>query len=152
DNAALRGTAESYLAFSEWARELVAGVDLPPETARKARFATSLLLDALAPSNIPFLNPAVVKEAIDSGGRSLSRGLAQFLDDVATNGGRPRQVDTSPFRVGGNLAATPGRVVLRDRMIELLAYEPQTPEVRAEPIVCSPPWINKYYIMDLAPG
>src|SRR5439155_18143147 len=67
------------------------------------------------------------------------------------NGGRPRQVDTSPFTVGGNLAATPGRVVLRNRMIELLAYEPQTPEVRAEPIVCSPPWINKYYIMDLAP-
>ena len=151
DNAALRATAESYLAFSEWARELVAGVDLPAETARKARFATSLLLDALAPSNNPFLNPAVVKEAIDSGGRSLSRGLAQFLDDVATNGGRPRQVDTSPFTVGGNLAATPGRVVLRNRMIELLAYEPQTPEVRAEPIVCSPPWINKYYIMDLAP-
>ena len=80
------------------------------------------------------------------------RGMQNYLDDVRTNGGKPRQVDTSSFELGRNLAATPGRIVFRNELIELIAYEPQTPTVHAAPLLCSPPWINKYYIMDLAPN
>ena len=103
-------------------------------------------------SNLPWVNPAVWKEAFDTGGQSLVAGAGHFVDDVMHNGGRPRQVDKSPFTVGKNLAATPCRVVMRNELVELLMYEPQTELVHAQPIVCSPPWINKYYIMDLAPG
>ena len=152
DNPVLRGTYEGYTAFTDWALRLLAGADLDEHTARKARFGFSMLLDAMSPSNVPCLNPAVVKEAVDTGGLSVLRGIRNFVDDLVTNGGRPRQVDTSPFEVGRNLAATPGRVVFRNDLMELLAYEPQTDKVHAQPLLCSPPWINKYYVMDLAPG
>ena len=92
-----------------------------------------------------------MKEAYDTGGRSIVKGVAAFADDLLRNGGRPKQVDRSGFKVGENLAATPGRVVFRNDLMELIAYEPQTAKVHAQPILCSPPWINKYYIMDLAP-
>jgi polyhydroxyalkanoate synthase len=75
-----------------------------------------------------------------------------FLSDLLTNGGRPRQVDTRPFRVGENLAATPGKIVFKNDLMELTQYAPQTEQVRAVPVLASPPWINKYYVMDLAPG
>jgi polyhydroxyalkanoate synthase len=110
-----------------------------------------MLTDAVAPSNIPWVNPGVVKEALDTGGSSLMRGMQNYLDDVRTNGGKPRQVNSEGFDLGRNLAATPGRVVFRNELIELIAYEPQTASVHAIPLLCSPPWINKYYIMDLAP-
>lgn len=151
DNPWLRGVLENYLVAARWCRERLETVDLPESDRRRARFALNMLLDALAPSNLPWLNPVVVKEAIDTGGLSLARGLLNFAEDLVRNGGRPRQVDRSAFELGRNLAATPGRVVLRNELIELLMYEPQTERVFAQPIVCSPPWINKYYVMDLAP-
>ena len=83
---------------------------------------------------------------------SLVRGFRNFLEDLATNGGMPRQVDLSAFAVGENLAATPGKVVFRNELMELIQYAPQTESVFEIPLLCSPPWINKYYIMDLAPG
>jgi polyhydroxyalkanoate synthase len=111
-----------------------------------------LMCDAFAPSNVPWLNPGVVKEAMNTGGLSLLQGMRNFMDDLQNNGGYPRQVDATGFELGKNIAATPGRVVMRNELIELIAYDPQTPKVHAIPLLCSPPWINKYYIMDLAPG
>ena len=111
-----------------------------------------LMCDAFAPSNMPWLNPGVVKEATDTGGLSLLHGMQNFMDDMVNNGGYPSQVDRSAFELGTNIAATPGRIVMRNELIELIAYDPQTPQVHAIPLLCSPPWINKYYIMDLAPG
>jgi polyhydroxyalkanoate synthase subunit PhaC len=152
ENALLAGLVDAYLSCAFWAQDLVDGSDLDEDTRRKARFALGMMIDALAPSNTPWLNPEVSREAIDTKGLSLLRGARNFVHDVRHNGGRPSQVDTERFTVGVNLAATPGRVVLRNQLIELIAYEPQTPKVHAEPILCCPPWINKYYIMDLAPG
>jgi polyhydroxyalkanoate synthase len=152
ENPMLRAVAESYLAGARTARQLVKAGGGTPEARRKRAFVTELLLDAAAPTNLPFLNPSVMKQAIETGGLSLVRGAGNFVEDVVRNGGQPRQVDASPLHVGEQLAATPGRVVMRNDLVELLAYEPQTKNVHEVPILASPPWINKYYIMDLAPG
>lgn len=151
-NPFLLGMAESYLDSARAAMALVESSQLPELTRRKARFAMQMLSDAIAPSNVPWMNPAVVGEAMNTGGMSLVRGMQSFMNDVATNDGKPRQVDATKFVLGGNLAATPGRIVYRNDLIELIAYEPQTAQVHAIPLLCSPPWINKYYVMDLAPG
>jgi polyhydroxyalkanoate synthase len=118
----------------------------------KAALATGFLLDALAPTNFLLTNPAALKRMFETGGASLVAGASHFVDDVLNNKGRPRQVDTRPFRVGENLAATPGKVVFKNDLMELIQYAPQTPKVHAIPVLASPPWINKYYVMDLAPG
>jgi polyhydroxyalkanoate synthase subunit PhaC len=151
-NPILAGLVEDYRVRTQAALQLVDSARLPEATRHKARFAMQLMCDAFAPSNVPWLNPGVVKEATDTNGLSLVRGLQNFLDDVRDNGGYPRQVDRSGFELGVNIAATPGRVVMRNALIELIAYTPQTNEVHEIPLLCSPPWINKYYIMDLAPG
>jgi polyhydroxyalkanoate synthase subunit PhaC len=145
------GVRLSYLAACRAARDVVAGAGLDDQTARKAAAATELMLDALAPTNFLPTNPAALKRAFDTAGISLARGARNFADDLRSNEGRPRQVDTSPFEVGRNLAATPAKVVYRNDLMELLQYEPQTEQVHANPLLCSPPWINKYYVMDLAP-
>ena len=141
-----------YLASCRFARDVVDSVGLDDETTRKAAMATNLMLDALAPTNFLVGNPAALKRAFDTGGMSVAKGARNFADDVLHNQGRPRQVDTTPFEVGRNLAATPAKVVYRNDLMELLQYEPQTDQVHAVPLLCSPPWINKYYVMDLAPG
>jgi polyhydroxyalkanoate synthase subunit PhaC len=146
------GVRLSYLAACRAARDVVGGAGLDEQTARKAAAATELMLDALAPTNFLPTNPAALKRAFDTAGVSLAKGARNFADDLRTNEGRPRQVDTSPFEVGRNLAATPAKVVYRNDLMELLQYEPQTEQVHANPLLCSPPWINKYYVMDLAPG
>jgi polyhydroxyalkanoate synthase len=152
ENPFLRSVAESYLVASRWAERTVGAAGLPERKERKARFALRLLLDAAAPTNQLWLHPSVLKEAIDTGGLSLARGFANFVEDVVRNGGRPSQVDASAFEVGETLAATPGRVVFRNDLIELIAYEPRTETVFAQSVLYSPPWVNKYYVMDLAPG
>src|SRR3954467_459080 len=146
------GVRLSYLAASRFARNLVGSASLEPEVARKAEMATELMLDALAPTNFLATNPAALKRAFDTAGMSVAKGARIFFDDLLNNQGRPRQVDSSPFEVGRNLAATPAKVVYRNDLMELLQYEPQTDQVHAVPLLCSPPWINKYYVMDLAPG
>jgi polyhydroxyalkanoate synthase len=142
------------LAHAAACRSVLELIDPPgadPLTAKKAHMLASLTLDALAPTNFLPTNPAALKRAFETGGRSLLKGARNFLDDVRTNGGRPRQVDSSSFVYGKNTAATPGKVVYRNDLIELIQYEAQTPQVHAAPLLCSPPWINKYYVMDLAP-
>ena len=151
-NPVLATIVEEYRVRTQAAFQLVDSARLPDATKRKARFAMQLMVDALAPSNVPWVNPGVVKEAMETNGLSLLQGMRNFMDDVQNNGGYPRQVDTSSFQLGTNLAATPGRVIMRNELIELIAYEPQTPQVHEIPLLCSPPWINKYYIMDLAAG
>ena len=146
------GVLQRYLLLGRFLQDLVDAAQLDERQRDKAALAVQLVVDAVAPTNFLWNNPAALKRAFDTGGRSLLRGAHNFLLDLATNNGRPRQVDTSPFRVGENLAATPGKVVFRNRLMELLQYEPQTKTVFEVPLLCSPPWINKYYVMDLAPG
>ncbi len=146
------GLRQSHLAWARYLHELVDTADVDPSTADKARFATDLVVDALAPTNFFLSNPAALQRAFETGGNSALAGLRNFFADMAGNGGMPRQVDTSPFTVGENLAATPGKVVFRNDLMELIQYAPQTETTFEVPLLLSPPWINKYYIMDLAPG
>ena len=146
------GLLQSYLLADRMVMETVEGARLNEPSASKARFAARLLLDAAAPTNQLLGNPQALRRAFETGGLSLLRGARHFLEDVASNGGWPRQVDTSPFTLGENMAATKGQVVYRNELVELIQYEPQTPQVHAIPMLLCPPWINKYYIMDLAPG
>jgi polyhydroxyalkanoate synthase len=152
ENPAFFWLRQSYLIVRRFAEDLVAAGELDDATRAKAAFAVGLLADALAPTNVLLGNPAALKRAFDTGGRSVLLGTRNCLDDLRHNGGRPRQVDASSFRLGENIAATPSKVVFRNELIELLQYLPQTDEVHAVPLLASPPWINKYYIMDLAPG
>ncbi len=152
DNPAYFGLFQAYLASERFAHDLVGVAALDEREARKAEFAMQMVVDALAPSNFLLGNPAALKKAFDTGGASLARGLRNFLEDLRSNDGFPRQVDLTPFKVGDNLAATPGKVVFRNDLMELIQYVPQTETVFETPLLLSPPWINKYYIMDLAPG
>src|ERR1700733_7299366 len=152
DNPVFFAVRQAHLAASRLVSEVLeAGAGDPVDDA-KAALATGFLLDALAPTNFLLTNPAAIKRAMETGGASVAAGAGHFADDLLNNGGRPRQVDTRPFTIGENLAATPGRVVFRNELMELIQYAPQTPKVRAVPVLASPPWINKYYVMDLAPG
>jgi polyhydroxyalkanoate synthase subunit PhaC len=151
-NPAYYGLLQGYLAWSRFANDLVAVAGLDERETRKGAFAMQMIVDALAPTNFLGGNPAALKRAFDTGGASLAQGMRNFLEDVRSNGGFPRQVDLAPFKVGDNLAATPGKVVFRNDLMELIQYEPQTETVFETPLLLSPPWINKYYIMDLAPG
>src|SRR5215468_5784300 len=142
---------QAYLAARRLGEDLLAAGQGDPVTDQKARLAMGFAFDALAPTNFLPTNPAALKRAYETAGASVAAGARNFLDDLVHNGGRPRQVDTSPFELGRNLAATPGKVVFRNDLMELIQYTPQTKQVRSVPLLASPPWINKYYIMDLAP-
>jgi polyhydroxyalkanoate synthase len=146
------GLSQSYLAWSQYMHELVDAAGLDPATADKAHFAMGLVADGLSPTNVLWTNPTALRRALQTNGMSVLAGLRNFFHDLSANGGRPSQVDTSAFRVGENLACTPGKVVFRNELMELIQYSPQTETVFDVPLLLSPPWINKYYIMDLAPG
>src|SRR5208337_1930191 len=108
-------------------------------------------IDAVAPTNALLSNPAALKGLVDTGGESLWEGLKNYIEDLIKNGGMPSQVDSRPFELGKNIATTPGAVVFRDPVFELLQYKPLTEEVRRRPVVITPPQINKYYSLDLTP-
>ena len=151
DNPAFAALYQAYLATRQFSDEVLAAGQGDPVSDGKAALVTGFLLDALSPTNFLATNPAALKRAFETGGGSLVAGARNFLDDLVHNNGRPRQVDTSPFRLGQNMAATPGKVVYSSELMELIQYSPQTPQVHSIPMLASPPWINKYYIMDLAP-
>ncbi len=153
DNPGYFALRQTYLAMLALAEDILdAGRLDDPRSNAKADMATRLLFDAFAPTNFLLTNPAALKRAFETGGASLVAGGRHMIDDLLHNGGRPQQVDTSSFKLGENLAATPGRIVFRNDLMELIQYAPQTDEVHSIPLLMSPPWINKYYVMDLAPG
>lgn len=152
DNLFFHALLESYLLTERLLLELVHAAHLEGPTAPKAEFAAQLVSDAIAPTNFLPTNPAALVRAFETCGGSALRGARNFLHDVVHNNGWPSQVDREAFRVGENVAVTPGSVVYRNELIEVLQYAPQTEEVREIPLLVCPPWINRYYIADLAPG
>ena len=141
-----------YLAACQLTTDLLTAGRGDRSADAKAGVAAGFLTDALSPTNFLLTNPAALKRAFDTGGSSVLAGARNFVTDLIGNGGMPRQVDTSGFELGKNLAATPGRVVFANDLMEVIQYAPQTSQVHAVPLLASPPWINKYYVMDLAPG
>jgi polyhydroxyalkanoate synthase subunit PhaC len=151
-NPLLRRAMQAYLAGAQTAEGLVAEAGLDEKDSERLGFVLTNLIDALAPSNNPLLNPAAAKAAIDTGGGSALRGLRHFLADMAVPPRVPTMVEPDAFEVGVDLAVTPGAVVLRTPVFELIQYRPVTPAVRQVPLLLVPPVINKFYVMDLAPG
>lgn len=152
DNFAYHGLMESYLVVARLLNELVHAAQLEGTSRAKAEFATHLVSDAIAPTNFFPTNPEALERLFETGGLSVVRGARNFARDVMENDGWPAQVERSDFVLGRNTAATPGKVVFRNRLIEVIQYAPQTDAVREVPLLVCPPWINRYYIADLAPG
>ena len=152
ENPAYWALRQEYLALLEMLQSLVDAAGLDDDGHDRASMLVGLVGSLLSPTNVLPGNPAALKRAFETGGSSVVAGFRTMLDDLATNNGRPHQVDASELRVGRELAATPGKVVHRNRLMELIQFTPQTDTVHAVPILASPPWINKYYVMDLAPG
>ncbi len=150
-NPLLRRAVQAYLATGQTADQLVADAELGWRDEQRVRFLVENLVEALAPSNAPLLNPASAKAAIDTAGLSLVRGGVNLVRDLAVPPRVPQMVDTSSFEVGRTIAVTPGAVVRRTEMLELIQYRPQTAQVREVPLLIVPPTINKYYALDLAP-
>lgn len=141
--------------FLGWRAELENWVDslqLKGKDERRARFLLTTLADSLSPTNMLLGNPVAIQKTLDTGGKNLVSGFKNFVSDLQNNDGMPSQVDRSKFKVGENLALTPGQVVYRDPQLELLQYAPQTDKVYQRPIFIVPPQINKFYVWDLAPG
>jgi polyhydroxyalkanoate synthase len=151
-NPALRRVMQAYLAAADTAEGLVASAGLDEADSARVGFVLTNLIDALAPSNNPLLNPAAMKAAVDTGGGSAVTGLRQFIGDMAVPPRVPSMVESDAFEVGVDLAVTPGSVVLRTPVFELIQYRPATAAVRQIPLLIVPPTINKFYVLDLAPG
>ena len=120
--------------------------------AERLRFAIDVVMEGLAPSNNPAISPLGWKAIVDTGGLSVVRGVRRFLTDMSAPPRIPAMVEPDAFEVGQTLAATPGAVVYRSEVFELIQYRPKTAEVYAEPVLMVPPVINKFYILDIAPG
>jgi len=146
-----RGLLQAYLAWGSAVDTFVSQSSLSELDKTRARLFTTIVVDALAPTNAFLTNPMALKQLIDSGGESLWHGLKNYVEDLVQNGGLPSQVKKSAFKVGENLARTPGAVVFRNPLVELIQYAPTTASVRKRPLVITPPQINKYYAMDLSP-
>jgi polyhydroxyalkanoate synthase len=154
-NPAYRRLAQTHLAWTASLNRLVdeyeaGGADW--RQVEQARFVVNAFTSALSPTNTLVGNPAALKHAFDTGGRSVARGLRHMLKDLRHNGGMPTQVDRSAFTVGRDLGVTPGAVVYRDEIVEVIQYAPSTATVRQRPLVIVPPPIGRFYFLDLRPG
>ncbi len=145
---------QQYLMNADALRQAVADIDtMDPREKRKLTYFTQQIIDMMAPTNFLATNPDALARAIETDGESLVKGLENLVIDLETHGGEMvvRLADDSAFKVGENIATTPGKVVFRNRMLELIQYTPTTDTVHATPIVIFPPWINKFYVLDLKP-
>jgi polyhydroxyalkanoate synthase len=143
---------QAYLIGSRWAEEMVdKAEDLDPHTREKARFYVKQIAGALSPSNFIATNPELLRETLAQNGENLVRGMKMLAEDIEAGGGelKIRQSDAHAFEVGVNIATTPGKVVFRNAIMELIQYTPTTPDVLKRPLLIVPPWINKFYILDL---
>ncbi|TAK87982.1 MAG: class I poly(R)-hydroxyalkanoic acid synthase [Betaproteobacteria bacterium] len=143
---------QSYLIAARHLQHAVANVEgLPEESEKKVAFFTRQYVDALAPSNFLLTNPQVLRETMQTGGQNLVRGLNNLLSDIEKGGGELRisMTDENAFKLGSNVATTPGKVVHQTDLMQLIQYQPLTEDVYKRPLVIIPPWINKYYILDL---
>ncbi len=145
---------QAHAITADWANDLVARAETTdPEARVKAQFYLRQITSALSPANFVVTNPELLHETLASNAENLVRGTAFLAEDIAAGGGtlRIRQSDPSQFELGVNMAATPGKVIFRNELIELIQYEPTTEEVYKRPLLIIPPWINKFYILDLNP-
>ncbi|MDH5211965.1 MAG: class I poly(R)-hydroxyalkanoic acid synthase, partial [Betaproteobacteria bacterium] len=152
DNFLFDYIKQSYLIAARHTQHAVAGVQgLPEESQKKIAFFTRQYVDALAPSNFAATNPQVLRETLASGGQNLVKGLANLLADIEKGEGQLRisMTDETAFQLGKNVATTPGKVVFQNALLQLIQYQPSTSEAYRRPLLIIPPWINKYYILDL---
>jgi polyhydroxyalkanoate synthase len=143
---------QSYLLSARFVQDVVSDVEgLKPETAQKIDFYARQFIDAMSPSNFLLTNPEVLRRTIDSGGENLLRGLNNLLSDLERGRGklRIRMTDNDAFSIGRNIAVSPGKVVYQNDLMQLIQYTPSTPQVLKRPLLIVPPWINKFYILDL---
>lgn len=154
ENAAFDAIKQAYLLTGDWLQKLVHNAEgLDPKAKQKAEFYTRQTVDAMSPSNFFATNPEVLRATLDSNGQNLVKGMENLLTDLERGKGM-LQVSMSnhdAFEVGKNIAITPGKVVFQNKMMQLIQYEPTTPKVYQVPLLIIPPWINKYYILDLKP-
>lgn len=154
ENPAFDVMRQSYLVTADWMNGLVSSVeDVDPLTKRRAEFFTKLLTDAFSPSNFLASNPAALKALAETNGESLVKGMQNFAADMERGAGKLKisQADYGKFEVGVNVATAPGQVVWRDELFELIQFDPATDKQREIPLLIFPPWINKFYILDLQP-
>ncbi len=146
---------QAYLVTTHWAEGILKDTDgLDDLTRQKAEFYFRQISSAMSPSNMPMLNPEVVRETFATNGRNLVQGMTHLVDDMSRSGDllKISQTDTQAFEVGKNLAMTPGKIVYQNDLLQLIQYSPTTDKVRELPLLIVPPWINKYYILDLTPA
>ncbi len=145
---------QSYLLSARWMQSVVKDVEgLDDKTAQKVDFYTRQFVDAVAPSNFVLTNPEVLRTTLETGGENLVKGLEHLLDDLERGKGQLliKMTDPNAFRIGENIALAPGKVVYQNELTQLLQYSPTTEQVHKRPLVILPPWINKFYILDLRP-
>jgi len=153
ENPTFSAIKQGYLLAT---RAVLDSIDLAPdvdaETKARVKYFAKQFCDAMSPTNFAWLNPAVIEETLKTGGRNLEKGAQNVADDLRENEGRPALVNKAAFQVGKNVATSKGEVVFRNELIELIQYTPATPTVFERPLLIVPPWINKYYILDLQPA
>jgi len=145
---------QAYLLTSRWADRLVAdAAELDPHTRQKAEFYMRQIVNAMSPTNFVLTNPELLRETFTSNADNLVRGMHMLAEDIAAGGGelKIRQSDASMFEVGRNLAISPGKVIFQNELMQLIQYAPSTETVLKRPLLIVPPWINKFYVLDLTP-
>ncbi|HXZ75974.1 MAG TPA: alpha/beta fold hydrolase, partial [Streptosporangiaceae bacterium] len=151
-NPLFKMTMQTYLTYSAGADAYVDNLGLKDMDTERLRFGLVLARDATAPTNFFAANPAAIKRCFDTAGGSVGKGMANWAGDLVHNHGMPSMVDRRPFKIGENIAFSPGAVIFRNEVFELIQYTPQSETVYERPILMVPPQVNKYYALDLSPG